>query len=87
MFNFDDFDEDDEDYDGFNLRTSFGRYHHRKITWYVKTQNWTWWPRHYFWWFVHNSVVHPILGIMPLEFVFKIHDYTSEKLAANHLVE
>lgn len=84
MFDFDDFDEDDET-EEFNLRTSFGRYQHRKIAWFVKLQNWTWVPRHYFWWFVHNSVVHPLLGILPVKPLFDLHDWTSKKLAGEHL--
>lgn len=36
--------------------------------------------RHYFWWVVHNSVVHPLLGIAPCMVTFKLHDWASRKL-------
>lgn len=36
--------------------------------------------RHYFWWIVHNSVVHPLLGLVPCVVTFKLHDWASRKL-------
>jgi hypothetical protein len=36
--------------------------------------------RHYFWWVVHNTVVHPMLGIAPCQLTFKMHDWASRKL-------
>ena len=36
--------------------------------------------RHYFWWVLHNSIVHPLLGFIPCRATFKLHDWASRKL-------
>lgn len=36
--------------------------------------------KHYFWWFVHNCVSHPILGLVPCEKTVNFHDWTSKHL-------
>lgn len=38
--------------------------------------------QHYFWWFVHNCITHPLIGIIPLKPFFQFHDWTSVKLNA-----
>ena len=35
---------------------------------------------HHFWWFVHNCVAHPLIGMAPLKFAFDFHDWTSKKI-------
>ena len=36
--------------------------------------------RHHFWWFVHNCIAHPLIGICPVRWTFDFHDYTSRKI-------
>ena len=36
--------------------------------------------RHAFWWWLHNCVAHPLIGVMPRRFAFEFHDWTSRKL-------
>jgi hypothetical protein len=38
--------------------------------------------QHGFWWFVHNCVTHPLIGIFPIKPLFQFHDWTSVKLTA-----
>lgn len=35
---------------------------------------------HHFWWLTHNCVVHPLIGLLPFEACFRLHDYTSDRL-------
>lgn len=37
---------------------------------------------HHFWWFVHNCVAHPLIGVLPIRSTFLFHDYTSRKINA-----
>ncbi|MFA6049759.1 MAG: hypothetical protein WC761_01045 [Candidatus Paceibacterota bacterium] len=37
---------------------------------------------HGFWWFVHNCISHPIIGILPVKKSFEFHDYTSKRINA-----
>lgn len=36
--------------------------------------------RHDAWWFLHNVVSHPLLGLWPSKEAIWLHDYTSQKL-------
>lgn len=36
--------------------------------------------KHHFWWFVHNCVAHPMIGILPNKTTFDFHDWTSKKI-------
>jgi hypothetical protein len=38
--------------------------------------------QHGFWWFVHNCITHPMIGICPIKPLFEFHDWTSVKLTA-----
>ncbi len=38
--------------------------------------------QHYFWWFTHNCVTHPLIGLIPIKPFFNFHDWTSVKLNA-----
>src|SRR5690348_2106646 len=38
-----------------------------KVSW-AKTQ-------HHFWWFVHNCIAHPMIGLLPIKKTFSFHDY------------
>lgn len=37
---------------------------------------------HHFWWFVHNVICHPLIGLCPIKPFFDFHDYTSRKINA-----
>lgn len=56
---------------------SEGRFHDRIKTYDAKRI-----PRvsHHFWWFVHNVVAHPMIGVLPIKASFDFHDYTSKKI-------
>lgn len=36
--------------------------------------------KHHFWWFVHNCVAHPLIGVIPSVWTFDFHDWTSKKI-------
>jgi hypothetical protein len=36
--------------------------------------------KHHFWWFVHNCVAHPLIGLAPCKSTFNLHDWTSKKI-------
>lgn len=38
--------------------------------------------QHYFWWFLHNCITHPLIGLVPIKMFFNFHDWTSVKLNA-----
>lgn len=38
--------------------------------------------QHYFWWFTHNCITHPLIGLIPIKPFFNFHDWTSVKLNA-----
>lgn len=38
--------------------------------------------QHYFWWFLHNCITHPLIGLIPISPFFQFHDWTSVKLNA-----
>ena len=80
MFDFDYMPDDDP------RRTAFGRYEDRKEDWEDLTnKHWSWRIRHHFWWVLHNSMIHPIIGILPFKIFMDIHDWSSKKLAGDHL--
>lgn len=35
---------------------------------------------YHFWWFVHNCVAHPLIGVLPVKPTFDFHDFTSRKI-------
>lgn len=35
---------------------------------------------HHFWWFVHNCIAHPLIGVVPSHLTFQLHDWTSNKI-------
>lgn len=55
------------------------RFENRQTLWQKQTQHL---PniRHFGWWFLHNCVAHPIMGLLPFAFAFEFHDWTSRKL-------
>lgn len=59
------------------LKTSEGRFHYRIETWEKKYGSAL---EHHFWWFVHNCISHPLIGLAPTGKTFKFHDYTSDKI-------
>jgi hypothetical protein len=36
--------------------------------------------KHHFWWFVHNCVAHPLIGMLPNKTTFDFHDWSSKKI-------
>lgn len=36
--------------------------------------------KHHFWWFVHNCLAHPAIGVYPCKKTFDFHDWTSKKI-------
>lgn len=58
------------------------RYYDRITTWKTQTQHL---PKvkHWGWWFVHNVIAHPLIGLLPFHFAFEFHDWTSRKLNGN----
>lgn len=59
------------------LSTSEGRFWWRIETWQNKKGSAV---QHHFWWFVHNCISHPLIGVLPGHKTFKFHDYTSDKI-------
>lgn len=35
---------------------------------------------HHLWWFTHNCIAHPLIGVLPVRWTFAFHDYTSERI-------
>ena len=38
--------------------------------------------RHHVWWFVHNCIAHPLIGVCPIRLFFRFHDYTARRINA-----
>lgn len=38
------------------------------------------WSKHTVWWFVHNCIAHPLIGILPVRTAFRFHDWTSLRM-------
>ena len=58
---------------------SYGRFHKR----IEKFKNRPFpYAQHYFWWIFHNCVAHMLIGVCPVSWTFKLHDWTSKKLNA-----
>ena len=36
--------------------------------------------KHHGWWFIHNCIAHPLIGIFPCKSTFDFHDWTSTKI-------
>ncbi len=36
--------------------------------------------KHHSWWFVHNCIAHPLIGVIPCKSTFDFHDWTSKKI-------
>lgn len=62
---------------------SHGRYEVRRARW--RSQDGVprplWRVRHAAWWWLHNLVVHPLLGLLPVAVVVRLHDWSSGRLA------
>lgn len=58
-------------------KTSHGRFLNRVDKWNDVNKSQL---IHLFWWFVHNCISHPIIGICPIKVAFRFHDYTSDKI-------
>ena len=38
------------------------------------------WLAHSAWWFVHNCIAHPLIGVFPRRPAFRFHDWTSRRM-------
>lgn len=38
------------------------------------------WVRNKAWWILHNSVAHPLIGVLPVRWAFRFHDWTSRRM-------
>jgi hypothetical protein len=38
--------------------------------------------KHLGWWWTHNCIAHPLIGMLPIKVTFDFHDWTSRKLNA-----
>lgn len=36
--------------------------------------------KHHVWWFIHNCIAHPLIGVAPCKKTFDFHDWTSKKI-------
>lgn len=36
--------------------------------------------RHWGWWWLHNCIAHPLIGILPIRPMFNFHDWTSRRM-------
>jgi len=36
--------------------------------------------KHHVWWFIHNCIAHPMIGLAPCKKTFDFHDWTSKKI-------
>lgn len=59
------------------LKTSYGRFHNRIANFRKNNRSVL---IHHFWWFVHNCVSHPAIGVLPVKPTFRFHDWTSDKI-------
>jgi len=59
------------------LSTSYGRFEVRIEKWKRETGSAL---PHHFWWFVHNCIAHPAIGLAPIRRTFEFHDFTSRKI-------
>lgn len=59
------------------LSTAYGRFGWRIEEWEKKKGSAL---GHHFWWFVHNCIAHPMIGLVPIKKTFEFHDYTSDKI-------
>lgn len=59
------------------LKTSYGRFHDRIANF---RKNKTSVLIHHFWWFIHNCIAHPAIGLLPIKPTFRFHDWTSDKI-------
>jgi len=39
-----------------------------------------------FWWFMHNCVAHPLIGVLPFKPLFDFHDWTAKKIGSEVLM-
>lgn len=55
-----------------------GRYELRRGRWRAEPQ---WRLRHAGWWWLHNLIVHPLLGWFPVAAMVRLHDWSSGRLS------
>lgn len=65
--------------EGFDETTSYQRFHNRIRLFRILKKSVV---VHHFWWFVHNCVAHPLIGLVPIRVTFEFHDFTSRKINA-----
>jgi hypothetical protein len=40
-----------------------------------------------FWWFVHNSIAHPLIGVLPIKPFFDFHNWTAKRIGSEVLLK
>lgn len=65
------------------LSGSHGRHAVRRVRWRAEggVPRPLWQIRHAGWWWLHNLVVHPLLGLLPVAAIVRLHDWSSGRLA------
>lgn len=79
MFDFSRYEQKEQEI----LKTSHGRFKHRIQKWKDyghETSQTAEVAKHHFWWFVHNCIAHPLIGLFPIKKTFEFHDYTSRRI-------
>ena len=36
--------------------------------------------KHYLWWLFHNCIAHPLIGLIPIKVMFRLHDWSSHRM-------
>jgi hypothetical protein len=72
------------DHTKFNQKTSYERFRYRTEAWRLRAKNLNQ-VRHAYWWLLHNCVIHPLIGVLPIKPIFDLHDWSSVRLSATHL--
>jgi hypothetical protein len=68
----------------FNQKTSYERFRYRTEAWRLRAKGLNQ-VRHMSWWLLHNCVIHPLIGVLPIKPLFDLHDWSSVRLAGTHL--
>lgn len=60
---------------------SHARYELRRVRWRADDGTALWRLRHAGWWWLHNLIVHPLLGWFPVAAMVRLHDWSSGRLS------
>lgn len=62
-----------------DLSTCLARFNARVEIWSNSDVSFPW-LHHYFWWVMHNVFAHFVIGLVPIRFFIRFHDWTSKYL-------